>query len=685
MAIRRPSKPNKDDFMSNAMDKRLEDLEEEISAIYTLAAEDATENLDNYLTAFEKAKEKMYARYIEGEISEQEYREWLENMIVRREEYQAMISSITDILTNADIAAMALVEGELPYVIAQSYDFGQFVGSLMADREGMDHVSFRIYNADSVQAIIRDNPDLIPMVDVPVDQAWNRTHLRRELTASIINGDSIPDVARRLMRITSMDQNAAIRNARTAMTAGENLGRNESYNRIRSQGIEMVKEWSATYDSRTRDTHRLLNGTRANEKGLFGEGILDSLGEPLMEFPGDPKGAAAEIYNCRCRLNIVPPNYSREANAQAYERWMQENYPADYRALNEDNYFDRLHKTDEWTTEAQQRVDRRIERLRQNNASKGYADANDLERAIMADGGSLTDPRLLAYSNTLEEESKYNASLKNNLEQAIQENGYTEGIRNAIEAEERDAQNYLDNLPELKTPEQIATAEAMQERLRILAALKPSQEAAITEIAPIAVTRTDSLPSSVRERYDAFAHRYAQGKVEHSMLVRSNGEILFESSSRRRDNAPFAPSYSFAESLPADTYSIHNHPANEIFSWRDIQNYELYGVSGTITTPDGWEFTLFNGNSPRWNLSQTEREEAEWLSGAFMRAREEISDNWTTSRRAYMDSIADLSREEQRELVRAWDSNHSTYEESIAWLEAHAEEYGFIFRRRRIT
>lgn len=298
MAIRRPSKPNKDDFMSNAMDKRLEDLEEEISAIYTLAAEDATENLDNYLTAFEKAKEKMYARYIEGEISEQEYREWLENMIVRREEYQAMISSLTDILTNADIAAMALVEGELPYVIAQSYDFGQFVGSLMADREGMDHVSFRIYNADSVQAIIRDNPDLIPMVDVPVDQAWNRTHLRRELTASIINGDSIPDVARRLRRITSMDQNAAIRNARTAMTAGENLGRNESYNRIRSQGIEMVKEWSATYDSRTRDTHRLLNGTRANEKGLFGEGILDSLGEPLMKFPGDPKGAAAEIYNC---------------------------------------------------------------------------------------------------------------------------------------------------------------------------------------------------------------------------------------------------------------------------------------------------------------------------------------------------------------------------------------------------
>jgi hypothetical protein len=126
----------------------------------------------------------------------------------------------------------------------------------------------------------------------------------------------------------------------------------------------MVKRWSATYDARTRDTHRLLDNTTANAQGLFGDGILDKLGEPLMEYPGDPKGAAAEIYNCRCRLNIVPPDYSREANAQAYERWMQENYPADYNALNSRNYFDRLHKTDNWTAEAQQRVDRRIERRR---------------------------------------------------------------------------------------------------------------------------------------------------------------------------------------------------------------------------------------------------------------------------------------------------------------------------------
>jgi hypothetical protein len=166
------------------------------------------------------------------------------------------------------------------------------------------------------------------------------------------------------------------------MTSAENMGRNESHRRITSQGINMVKRWSATYDARTRDTHKLLDNTTANEKGLFGEGILDKLDEPLMRYPADPKGAAAEVYNCRCRLNIVPPDYSREANAQAYERWMQENYPDDYRDLNESNYFDRLHKTDEWTSEAQRRVDRRIERLRENNASKGYADANDIVSAV---------------------------------------------------------------------------------------------------------------------------------------------------------------------------------------------------------------------------------------------------------------------------------------------------------------
>lgn len=374
-------KRNKDDFMSREMDERLSEMEASISNVYQQAVEETTARLNLYMQAYEEENRVMRARLIEGEITEKEYEEWARRNLLRTQQYSTTIDSLTEMLVNADTAAIALVNGELPYVIAESYNYTQFVGHIIADHDDIPNVSFEIYNAQSVQAIIRDNPQILPVVDPELDTEWNRTRLNREITQGIIQGSTIPDMATRLQRVTQMDRNSAIRAARTAMTGAENMGRNESHRRITSQGINMVKRWSSTYDARTRDTHRLLDNTTANEKGLFGEGILDKLDEPLMEFPGDPKGAAAEIYNCRCRLNVVPPNYSREANAQAYERWMQENYPADYNALNNSNYFDRLHKTDEWTAEAQQRVDRRIERLREAEGQPTFRTATNRQEA----------------------------------------------------------------------------------------------------------------------------------------------------------------------------------------------------------------------------------------------------------------------------------------------------------------
>lgn len=366
-----PIKRNKNngDFMSREMDERLRELEASISNVYEQATADATRRLETFMTQYEEQARAQYARMLEGEITEAEYRTWAERAILRRDYYRATVDNLTDVLVNADIAAVALVNDDLPYVLAQSFNFGQYVGHLIADREQIPNVSFQIYNAQAVQALIRDNPDLLPAVNIPEDERWNRTHINRELTQAIIGGDSIPRTAARLASVAHMDNNSAVRAARTSMTAAENYGRNESHRRITAQGINMVKRWSATYDSRTRATHRLLDNTTANKDGKFGEGILDALGEPLMEFPADPAGAAAERYNCRCRLNIVPPEYSREANAREYEQWLQNNYPEDYAKLNESKYFDRLRPSAEWHAQAQQEFERRVERLNSRNVS----------------------------------------------------------------------------------------------------------------------------------------------------------------------------------------------------------------------------------------------------------------------------------------------------------------------------
>lgn len=330
MPIRRP---NNDDFMARRIDKRLSEMEASIASIYEEAAAEGTRRLERYLATFEERDAVMYARYLEEEITEDEWLRWRSTHILRTQRYQATIDSLTDVLVNADISAMALVDGNLPYVLAQSYNFTQFVGNIIADNTGLNVGTFQIYNTRTVQALIRDNPNLLPAVDIPLDQRWNRTQINRAVTQGILHGDSMDRIAEQFQHVAQMDDNSAIRNARTAVTAAENMGRNESYSFIRSQGIDMVKEWSATHDSRTRDTHLLLDGTRPNEDGYFGEGILDK--DHLMQYPADPNGEGKERYNCRCRLNIVPPQYSRQVNEDNYRTWMRDNYPEDYAQITE--------------------------------------------------------------------------------------------------------------------------------------------------------------------------------------------------------------------------------------------------------------------------------------------------------------------------------------------------------------
>lgn len=329
MAIRKASRNYKSDFISREMDERLDDLEDRLTALYANASNEVRSEFDDFTKAFIEEDERMRARLLEDEITEEEYRKWRNRVIVQSSRYMTTIENLTEMLVNTDIAAMALVSDMLPSVIAESYNFVTSLGFAAADEAGLSVGTFQIYNARAVQALIRDNPRILPSVDIPLDMQWNRDRINREITQGIVQGNSIPEIAQRLQAVTTMDENSAIRNARTAMTYAENLGRDNAYEDIKSKGIPVRKQWAAAMDNRTRETHRQLNGTYANDNGMFGEGILDI----LLKCPGDPNGDPGEIYNCRCRENIVLQGIDHSQDDELYEQFMKENYPEDYEAL----------------------------------------------------------------------------------------------------------------------------------------------------------------------------------------------------------------------------------------------------------------------------------------------------------------------------------------------------------------
>lgn len=328
MPIRRPNE-NDPDWMAKKQDKELIYLEERISALYEEASHDVTEEYERFWESYQLEYDNRLAMVESGEITEDSFQRWCRNQIFQSNRYQAMIRMLTDVLVNADVAAMAAVNEQLPFTLAESYDFISSLGFEAADQAGISMGTFQIYNASSVQAIIRDNPDLLPVVDLPEDELWNRNHINNEIVQGIIQGDSMQQVARRLQNVAAMDNRAAIRNARTSMTAAENLGRSESARRLKQKGLPVKEVWSATKDSRTRDSHLLLDGTEKDAQGYYG---ADFLRVPLR-FPADPLGEPQEIYNCRCRDNVQIAGIDHSRDDELYENFMRENYPEDWQAL----------------------------------------------------------------------------------------------------------------------------------------------------------------------------------------------------------------------------------------------------------------------------------------------------------------------------------------------------------------
>ena len=315
--------------MSRYQDEELERLEERLTALYANTANEVKAEFTVFIANYKDEIDTMTQKLAEGEITADEYANFVRRRVIQTKEYRETVELITNTLVNTDVLAMALVNNELPLVIAQSYDFVTSLGFAAADEAGLSVGTFQIYNAESVQQIIKNNPEILKEVYKDKDYSWNRDRINSEITHSLVRGDSIQETAARLQNVTNMDKNAAIRNARTAMTAAENLGRTEAAADMRKQGVPIDEVWSATKDDRTRDTHLLMDGTTRDKNGEFGAGIVDN---PL-KFPGDPGGDPEEIYNCRCRLSIVLQGIDHSQDGDLYEKFMRENYPEDYAKL----------------------------------------------------------------------------------------------------------------------------------------------------------------------------------------------------------------------------------------------------------------------------------------------------------------------------------------------------------------
>ena len=286
-----------------------QELEKEIKKVYARASKEMTEKMKAYLKQFEEEIDLMSQKVEAGEITERYFNKWKRDKIMQYNQWYDTRNKITDVLMDADDVARDLIKGALPTVMADGIN-RTFYELEQIHEIGDMGISFKLTEENTVKRLLTEHPRLLPVLDEESETArmiregkairWNQQHITSEITQGIIQGESMPKIAERMMNVTGMNYRSAIRNARTATGGAYNAGRIEGMKQAEEKGVKMLKRWSAIFDDKTRDEHRLLDGVTIPIDEKF---EIDGY---ELEYPRDPNGEPEMIYNCRCRLVSVP-------------------------------------------------------------------------------------------------------------------------------------------------------------------------------------------------------------------------------------------------------------------------------------------------------------------------------------------------------------------------------------------
>ena len=129
-----------------------------------------------------------------------------------------------------------------------------------------------------------------------VDVAKLKKTISSEITRGIASSRSYAEIARNLAQAAEIPKNRAKLITRTE---GHRIQSASNYNACvdaKAKGADVVKQWSAALDARTRPSHRELDGQIVEVDEPF------TYGNKKAMFPGD-FGDPAEDCNCRCRVN----------------------------------------------------------------------------------------------------------------------------------------------------------------------------------------------------------------------------------------------------------------------------------------------------------------------------------------------------------------------------------------------
>ena len=299
--------------------RQLNRLCRRILRVYGTARREMQDQLTEFLTKYKQLDERKRAQLDAGEITEDDYRIWLQNQVFQSDLMHQKLDGITQTCTTAQETAYKLARDE-QYNI---FSFGANWAFYEMEQAAGVTFGLTLYNTEAVKLLLKENPRMVPNKRIKSES--NRTYdarvFNRYVMQGIVQGKSVHDIAVQAVNgMADTEIHWAMNNAITALTGAQNAGTLQQIKNAKALGIPIEKQWNATLDYRTRNMHRLLDQQSVDPDEPFRVQGYE------LQYPGDPHGAPEMVYRCRCTLTANLLKYPRR-NTQRGDNISKETVP----------------------------------------------------------------------------------------------------------------------------------------------------------------------------------------------------------------------------------------------------------------------------------------------------------------------------------------------------------------------
>ena len=272
-------------------------LERQISREYGKARKEIGETMQKHYEHYIKTDTEKREQLARGEITQEEYDGWLKYQKTTLTRDKELLATVDKELLNAEATSAKWINGELPYAYLDGHN--DTVHNIAAK---VDDYSYSLLDKNAVRAMAKsgDLPIVTYTAGTEKHTAYINKKARQAITQGIIQGDSVRDVSKRVSKalgdLTDKERKATIRNTRTLMNGAHNAGNYAAMEEATENGIIIDKQWIATHDARTRDSHAEIDGEIVKWDEEFSNGL---------RYPQDFWGEPSEVYNCRCTMREI--------------------------------------------------------------------------------------------------------------------------------------------------------------------------------------------------------------------------------------------------------------------------------------------------------------------------------------------------------------------------------------------